>query len=89
MSQLENLSAIDFEDLCRDIATIEVTKKRFEAFGPGPDGGIDGRHSTTSGSTILQCKHYIGSKYSNLKSVLKNKELTPKWTGTVRRGILK
>ena len=44
MSRLQNLSHIDFEELCRDIARAE-TGFRFSAFGPGPDGGIDGRHS--------------------------------------------
>ena len=66
MSQLENLSPIDFEDLCRDIAQAE-TGKRFSAFGPGPDGGIDGRHSLGDGQIILQCKHYKGSTFSSLK----------------------
>ncbi len=66
MSDLENLSPLDFEDLCRDIAQKE-TGLRFSAFGPGPDGGIDGRHSK-GGSVVLQCKHYIRSTFSNLKA---------------------
>ena len=69
MTRLKNLSPIDFEDLCRDIAQAE-TGKRFSAFGPGPDGGIDGRHSKAAGSTILQCKHYSGSSFSSLKTAL-------------------
>ncbi len=82
MYQLENLSPIDFEDLCRDIAQVE-TGKRFSAFGPGPDGGIDGRHSLGDGSVIIQCKHYEGSTFSSLKRAakkeLKNlKSLAPK-----------
>ena len=64
------LSYIDFEDLCRDIASKE-TKKRFEAFGPGPDGGIDGRHSKGDQTIILQAKHYHGSTFSKLKSAIK------------------
>lgn len=67
MSNLDNLSPLDFEDLCRDIAQKE-TGARFSAFGPGPDGGVDGRHSIGDGETILQCKHYIGSTFSKLKS---------------------
>ena len=66
MSNLENLSPVDFEDLCRDLAQAE-TGHRFSAFGPGPDGGIDGRHSKASETTILQCKHYVGSSFSALK----------------------
>ena len=69
MSPLENLSYIDFEELCRDLAQAE-TGKRFSAFGPGTDGGIDGRHSKGDQSTILQCKHYWRSSFSDLKSAL-------------------
>ena len=69
MSCLENLSHIDFEELCRDLAQAE-TGKRFSAFGSGPDGGIDGRHSKGDQSTILQCKHYWRSNFSNLKSAI-------------------
>ena len=71
MSQLQNLSAIDFENLCRDIAQVE-TGYRFSAFGPGRDGGIDGRYSKGEKEIILQCKHYIGSNFSNLKAAVKN-----------------
>ncbi len=69
MSRLENLSDVDFEDLCRDIAQVE-TALRFSAFGPGPDGGIDGRHAKGGIKTILQSKHYIGSSFSQLKSAV-------------------
>ncbi len=70
MSRLENLSAIDFEELCRDLVQAE-TGKRFSAFGPGPDGGVDGRHSKGDESTVLQCKHYWRSSFSDLKSALR------------------
>ena len=70
MAGLENLSYIDFEELCRDLVIAE-TGKRFEAFGPGPDGGIDGRHAKAGKSTILQCKHYWRSTFSSLKSALR------------------
>ncbi|MCV0370507.1 ATP-binding protein [Filomicrobium sp.] len=70
MLNLENLSSIDFEELCRDLAGAEHGC-RFTAFGPGPDGGIDGRHSAGDGAIILQCKHYAGSTFSKLKSALK------------------
>ena len=73
MSRLENLSPIDFEDLCRDIAHAE-TGLRFSAFGPGPDGGVDGRHSKDANRTVLQCKHYIGSPFSVLKTAV-NREI--------------
>lgn len=69
MSRLQNLSHLDFEDLCRDIARAE-TGYRFSAFGPGPDGGIDGRYSKDEHGIILQCKHYIGSRFSALKAAV-------------------
>lgn len=74
MSQLDNLSPIDFEELCRDIAKAD-TGKRFSAFGPGPDGGVDGRHSKGADATVLQCKHYIGSTFAALQSSLKKEVL--------------
>ncbi|WP_197917293.1 ATP-binding protein [Thiosulfatihalobacter marinus] len=70
MTRLKNLSHIDFEELCRDILGAE-TGKRFSAFGPGPDGGVDGRHSKGEEATVLQCKHYAGSTFSNLKASVK------------------
>lgn len=66
MIDLENLSHADFEDLCRDLAEV-LTGGRFEAFGSGPDGGVDGRHSKSGYETILQCKHYLNSTFSNLQ----------------------
>lgn len=70
MKRLGNLSPLDFEDLCRDILQAE-TGQRFSAFGAGADGGVDGRHSKDSKSTVLQCKHYQNSTFSKLKSALK------------------
>lgn len=78
MSRLKNLSAVDFEDLCRDIAQVE-TGMRFSAFGPGPDDGIDGRHAKGGKKTILQCKHYIGSNFSQLTTAIRREvEKLPK-----------
>lgn len=68
--QYAQLSHADFEDLCRDIAKAELGM-RFEAFGPGPDGGMDGRHSKNGKATILQAKHYHRSTFNDLKRVMK------------------
>ena len=81
MIDLENLSHADFEELCRDIAEV-LTGGRFEAFGSGPDGGVDGRHSKSGCETILQCKHYLKSTFPNLQrsiqgEVEKIKKLKP------------
>jgi len=65
-----NLAPADFEDLVRELIGHEL-KIRFEAFSAGPDGGIDGRHSAGTKSTILQAKHYAGSTFAKLKSALK------------------
>lgn len=66
----ENLSPPDFEDLVRDLIGAHL-KARFSGFGPGPDGGIDGRHASAKTKIILQAKHYVGSAFSDLKSVMK------------------
>lgn len=70
MTRLRNLSPPDFEDLCRDILQAEFGQ-RFSAFGAGADGGVDGRHSKGPQSTVLQCKHYLNSSFSQLKLALK------------------
>ena len=46
------LLSADFEDLVRDLIGGELGM-RFEAFGAGPDEGIDGRHSVGAETTIL------------------------------------
>jgi DNA polymerase III delta prime subunit len=64
-----NLSPADFEDLCRDLLGAEIGV-RFEAFGPGPDGGMDGRHAKGKRTIILQAKHYAGSSFHSLRTVM-------------------
>jgi len=59
------LSPADFEDLSRDLLGRELGV-RFEAFGPGRDGGVDGRHSAAGETTILQAKHYRLSNFDAL-----------------------
>lgn len=64
------LSYADFEDLSRDLIGKEINV-RFEAFAPGPDGGMDGRHAAGTSKTVLQSKHYAGTSWSGLKSAMK------------------
>lgn len=64
------LSYADFEDLSRDLIGRELSV-RFEAFAPGPDGGMDGRHAAGTSKTVLQCKHYAGTRWSGLKRAMK------------------
>lgn len=61
----------DFEDLAGDLVG-EALGVRFEAFGPGPDGGIDGRHATAKGAIILQAKHYGGKAHKTLVAAMRN-----------------
>jgi len=65
----------DFEDLTRDLLSKKLNKD-FQSFRTGKDKGIDLRYSTVSDENeiVVQVKHYVGSKFSNLISVLKNKE---------------
>lgn len=65
-----SLLPADFEDLVRDLLGAELNV-RFEAFGPGPDGGIDGRHASAGGNIVLQAKHYADSTYSKLLTAIR------------------
>ena len=71
MAEFENLSHIDFENLSRDLA-LALTGERFEAFGPGRDGGIDGRFAASGRNTILQAKHYLRSPFSRLVATMRD-----------------
>ncbi|WP_211441445.1 nSTAND3 domain-containing NTPase [Collimonas humicola] len=71
----KSLSPQDFEELTRDLLQAEwgVT---VEAFKTGRDQGIDLRYSSLDGgTTIVQCKHFAASTFSNLQSQLRNSEL--------------
>jgi len=69
-----SLLPADFEDLARDLAG-KAFRRRFEAFGPGPDGGADGRHTSSAGDFILQAKHMVDSSFASLKRVMKRERL--------------
>ncbi|WP_433373850.1 restriction endonuclease [Actinoplanes sp. CA-142083] len=61
------LSPSDFEILIRDLLQAEY-EWHLEAFGHGRDGGIDLRARTATGKIVVQCKHYLGSSFSDLRS---------------------
>ncbi|WP_217231552.1 restriction endonuclease [Streptomyces anulatus] len=69
------LSPNDFEILIRDLLAAEY-RWRLEAFGHGRDGGIDLRAKTPEGKIVVQCKHYLGSSFSDLRSSARRE--TPK-----------
>jgi adenylate kinase family enzyme len=76
------LSPLDFEQLINDLVQAKVGV-RVERFGPGSDGGIDGRYALLDGESVVQAKHYKNSTFSNLtRSLVKSKsqivELNPK-----------
>lgn len=79
----DNLSPIDFEELCRDLLQKEL-HITFESFTEGKDGGIDFRSSPSlDNDSILQCKRFTKSNFSSLKTELKKefenvKKLNPK-----------
>jgi hypothetical protein len=77
------LSSADFEDLVLDLIGRELGI-RFEAFGAGPDGGIDGRHALGAQSTVLQAKHYAGSTFSALKSTMRRERASIDLLGSAR-----
>lgn len=61
-----SLSPTDFELLVRDL--LEADRGwRLEAFSEGPDKGIDLRGSDQAGQIVIQCKHYAGSSFSDLR----------------------
>ena len=84
----ENLSDEDFEELVNDLLS-EVLSMRLERFSKGRDKGIDGRILMSSDKAIIvQSKHYRGSKYSDLKSNLKHKEVAKAFSLNPHRYIL-
>lgn len=70
LTDFTNLSFADFEDLSRDLLEKELGI-RFEAFGPGPDGGADGRHASDAQRIVLQAKHWIGGTAAQLTRAMK------------------
>ena len=81
MYNYSNLSDFEFEILCRDIMQKKLGIKLY-TFQKGRDGGIDVTDDPKNKKVIIQVKHYINSKYSDLlgtlkKEVQKVKELQP------------
>lgn len=68
--QLEVLNDKDFEELCKDLLEREIGLL-FQIFKTGADKGIDLRYAADQeNQVIVQAKHYIRSKYSDLKTAL-------------------
>ena len=72
---LSVLSAPEFEELCRDLLAAEFCLP-VSSFVAGPDGGVDLRWTTSSGSRAVgQCKHYGRSGFDALFRSLRSLEL--------------
>lgn len=66
-----SLSPVDFERLVCDVLRSHLGID-LKAFGHGPDGGVDLESREADGtSTVVQCKHYRGSSFSDLKKAAK------------------
>ncbi len=70
MFNLANLNDYEFELLCKDIMQAKLGCSLY-IFPKGPDGGVDICDSKKDPDIIIQVKHYINSKYSDLIRSLK------------------
>ena len=74
MRNWRSLTDIDFEELAADLFAAEY-RRPVERFGRGADGGVDLRwNKDGGGKTIAQCKHYLGSTFSQLLSSAKKEK---------------
>jgi hypothetical protein len=73
MFNYNNLSDIEFEELCKDIMERKLSMK-LRIYTSGRDRGIDLSDYKIPHQTIIQIKHYMNSTYSSLKTSL-NKEV--------------
>jgi Restriction endonuclease len=66
------LAPNEFEELCRDLLKRHLNVP-LQAFATGRDGGIDHRYAPVRGRQwIVQCKHYAGSRFVDLKNTVRN-----------------
>ncbi|MEU7831268.1 MULTISPECIES: restriction endonuclease [unclassified Nonomuraea] len=72
---LGRLTDHDFETVCRDLFT-QILGVPLEIFPRGIDQGIDLRHTTADGRTVVvQCKHWPSSTQAKLIRQLEKEEL--------------
>lgn len=64
-----NLNDVEFEELCKDVME-KVLCTSLRIFAKGRDGGIDLTDNVKSHNIVVQVKHYINSKYSDLRTTL-------------------
>lgn len=73
MFDLSNLNDYEFEELCKDVMERLLEVKLYN-FARGVDGGVDICDAELEPEIVIQAKHYVRSKYSNLRTSL-NKEI--------------
>lgn len=70
MYNYHNLNDVEFEELCKDIMG-KVLGTNLRVFAKGRDGGIDLTDNSLTHQIIVQVKHYINSRFSDLRTCLK------------------
>lgn len=68
-----SLSPVDFERLVCELLRADLGID-LRSFGHGPDGGVDLESSDGGRTTIVQCKHYHGSSFADLKKAAKSEK---------------
>lgn len=82
MFNYANLNDVEFEELCKDVMQKKLSTS-LRVFAKGRDGGIDLTDNVNTHSIIIQVKHYIGSKFANLRTTLKKEiDNVHKWNPT-------
>ena len=71
MLNYENLSDVEFENLCQDIMEKKLNT-RLHRFAQGRDGGIDLTDDVSTKNIVVQVKHYAKSPVKSLIANLKN-----------------
>jgi hypothetical protein len=70
MSSLTNLVDVEFEAVVADLLRA-MTGVAFRSFRRSADGGVDVRFSDGQRLDVVQCKHLIGSTFSQLRAAAK------------------
>jgi len=69
-----DLNDVEFENVCHDVmeSMLSITLRRFSK---GKDGGIDLVDNAIKPKILVQVKHYIGSKFSDLRTALRGEQI--------------
>ncbi len=70
MFNYNNLNDVEFEELCKDIMERKLNVG-LRVFRKGRDRGVDLTDSPITHNIVIQVKHYINSKFSDLRTTLK------------------